>query len=316
MTEEVIKELNDRRVNKTSKILDLIENPHSRRAFAKNMGFAGLGIAGATLLGGTLTKAVAQTTSPTSTTFTATDIDVLNFALNLEYLEAEFYTVATAGRTLLQAGLVPSSAQDAPTTGGRYVQFGRSTGGNLDIGAVAQAVTRDEQSHVKALRTALGAAAINKPAINLDALGLGFRNVKEFLTLSRAFEDTGVSAYGGAAPLLSPFALKTAALIALTEAQHSGNFRIQVLSRNINVPLLDALDVIPTQKTPFFVNTMGLSIPRTPGEVLNIVYGGGTTRGGFFPNGVNASNNGVKGSNPALQTASKPPAGATPDLPS
>ena len=81
----------------------------------------------------------------------------------------------------------------------------------------------DEQTHVKLLRSALGADAVAKPAINLDALGIGFGNVKEVLTLARAFEDTGVSAYGGAAPLItSKEILATAARIALTEALHSG----------------------------------------------------------------------------------------------
>ena len=124
-----------------------------------------------------------------------TDVDVLNFALNLEYLEAEFYYVATTG-------------------GARVALDDRS-------GTVASQITIDELQHVRFLRGALGSAAIAKPAINLEALGIGFRNQKEFLTLSRAFEDVGVSAYGGAVTAISSRAiLQAAARIALTEAQH------------------------------------------------------------------------------------------------
>ena len=50
---------------------------------------------------------------------------------------------------------------------------------------------------------------------------------------------------------------------------------------------------IPTFGLPggrlFFVDGNGLSVPRTTSEVLKIVYAGGTTSGGFFPNGVNGT---------------------------
>ena len=54
---------------------------------------------------------------------------------------------------------------------------------------VARDIANEEQMHVKLLRTALGSAAVAKPAIDLAALGIGFANVTEFLTLARAFED-------------------------------------------------------------------------------------------------------------------------------
>ena len=127
-----------------------------------------------------------------------TDVDILNFALNLEYLEAEFYTVATTGRRIEDLGIGVSGVGTlGGTVGGSVVAMDNR------VMQVARDIANEEQMHVKLLRTALGSAAVAKPAINLAALGIGFANVTEFLTLARAFEDVGVTAYNGAAPLIS-----------------------------------------------------------------------------------------------------------------
>lgn len=142
----------------------------------------------------------------------------------------------------------------------------------------------------------MGSAAVAKPAINLAALGIGFNNVTEFLVLSRAFEDVGVTAYNGAAPLIgNSRVLATAAAIALTEAQHAGVLRYLVADRSIAVPQLDNLDVPPLGSPfgrTFNVFNEGLTPARTPSQVLALVYASqnpGTNRGGFFPNGVNGT---------------------------
>ena len=114
------------------------------------------------------------------------------------------------------------------------------------VSVTASQVMADEQAHVTFLRAALGAAAVARPAINLDALGIGFRSQNEFITLARAFEDVGVSAYGGAAALLSNKGILTAAArIALTEAQHASVFRLLAADARIAVPAVDGLDVPP-----------------------------------------------------------------------
>src|SRR3954451_18504552 len=89
----------------------------SRRAFARTSAAAGVGVLGASVLGGRVLSAQGLT-----------DADILNFALNLEYLEAEFYTKATTGKTIEEFGLgVSGSGASGPTTGGRKIALGAST---------------------------------------------------------------------------------------------------------------------------------------------------------------------------------------------
>ena len=143
------------------------------------------------------------------------------------------------------------------------------------------------------LRSVLGGQAIAKPAINLNALGLGFANGNEFLTLQRSIEDVGTSAYAGAARLLTnKDILEAAARILADEAYHVGNTRYQLVARGVNVPPVDAKDQPPSLSNFFPADSNALAITRTPSEVLAIVYANptpGTAGGGFFPSGVNGA---------------------------
>jgi len=287
--------------------MDKIDKSFSRRNFAKGAAAAGLGAVGTAWLGskiGLLDKvpgaAKLGLTSSTVSAQAITDADILNFALNLEYLEAEFYTVVTTGKTIEEIGIgVSGTGTPGPTTGGHKVNFreGFFWLGDLDARVtmdIAEELAYDEQQHVLLLRAALGSAAVAKPAISLDALGIGFANFREYLQLARAFEDVGVSAYAGAAPLISSKEyLQVAAQILATEALHSGNIRKQVQGHFIPTTPLDNLDVLPppSGKQWFTVNSQALAIIRTTSQVLKIVYGGGTSSGGFFPNGVNGTIN-------------------------
>ncbi len=275
-------------MSKLDQLSEIIDRPFTRRLFTKGIGLTAAGLAGATMLGGMASNAIAQSTSDrTSTSQTqVTDTDILNFALNLEYLEAEFYAVATYGATLVQLGVISQSDTTGPTTGGHMVpNFGSSP-----FAFVASALRTDEIDHVKFLRSALGANAVKKPAINLNALGYGFANTGDFLKLGRQFEDVGVSAYAGAAPLISSKTyLDAAARILATEAQHSGSVRFACVYWGVNSPAVDSQDVPPTSSKPFCVDSMALSITRTTSQVLNIVYAGHQGGGGFYPQGMNGN---------------------------
>ena len=251
----------------------------NRRAFLKGAAMTGVGLASAAMIGSKLTAK-----APPVEAAAYSDTDILNFALNLEYLEAEFYAMATYGTTLVKLGVITSADETGPTTGGaKIANFGEQ-------GTIATALRVDEIAHVKYLRTALGSQAAKKPAINLNALGYGFSSVTSWLKLARQFEDVGVSAYLGAAPLISSSAyLAAAGAILSTEAQHSGAVRMYCYAMGINSPAVDGVDVPPSSQHPFDVDANALSIPRTPAQVLNIVYAGGRCSGGFYPNGMNGT---------------------------
>jgi hypothetical protein len=269
-------------------ISDVIEHSSNRRSLLKKIGIATAATGAAMATGGL--KLSADPSSPTV-------VDVLQFALNLEYLEAEFYTTATMGKTIDEVGIgISGSGRSGPTTGWHQVSFSNST---VFTGTVASQIGNDERNHVTLLRTALSNAGIEpvaKPEINLDALGVGFANEAQFLTLARVFEDIGVSAYGGAAQLSSvtssPY-IGTAARILAAEAEHVANIRLQVARLAIATSKLDTVDIIPPPSGTYFFSidpSTGLTAIRTPGQVLYLAYNAANaTSGGFFPNGVNGN---------------------------
>jgi len=211
---------------------------------------------------------------------TRSDINTLNFALNLEYLEAEFYTYAVSGQGIEALG-ISTNGQGASgaTTGGQRVNFADPI-----LRAVAEELAFDEQQHVKLLRLVLGDKAIAKPAINLNAVGFGFANDAEYLMLSRMMEDTGVTAYTGSTHMLSRDLLTAAAGILADEAYHMGNVRLLIAQKNIPTKPVDGKDILPppSGKKFFAVDNFALALPRTMQEVLPIVRP-------FYPQGLNTA---------------------------
>ena len=160
-----------------------------------------------------------------------TDAAILTFALNLEYLEAEFYLRAATGVGLPPADIGPSPG---PVTGGSMVNFM----GNAIVKAYAIEIAQEEHKHVQFLRAALIAltgSAISRPALDLSSsfataalvagLGTGFSpyaDPNSFLLGAYIFEDVGVTAYHGAAPLIAnKVVLDKAAGILAAEAYHA-----------------------------------------------------------------------------------------------
>ncbi|HEX2607826.1 MAG TPA: ferritin-like domain-containing protein [Flavisolibacter sp.] len=138
-------------------------------------------------------------------------VDILNFALTLEYLEAEFYTKGVAA-----GGLIASE----------------------DVAGFVS-IRDHENAHVNFLKTAIsgaGGTPVTKPTFDFTA-GNGsmagpyanvFSNYDTFLAVSQAFEDTGVRAYKGqAGNLISNKTVLTAALqIHSVEARHASHVRM------------------------------------------------------------------------------------------
>ena len=147
-------------------------------------------VAGGGLLIGAvpLAAAIAQGGVPKS------DVAILNFALTLEYLEAAFYQEAVSAGRL----------------DGRAARF-------------AQVVAGHEQAHVEALQKALGAKAVKKPKFDFKGTT---RSKGKFVSTAIVLEDTGVSAYQGAAPSIkTPAILAAAGSILPIEARHAAWIR-------------------------------------------------------------------------------------------
>ncbi len=274
----------------------LIENRPVSRVTRRSF-FAGAGLAAGAIAvagcGSSSTTTIAPTTTPAPTTAPTgpSEVDVLNFALNLEYLEASFYLYITTGNGLQAADM---GSSPGAVTGGAQVTFT-----DPNVTALAQQLAADEQAHVQFLRSVItkaGATPVSMPALNLAALGT-VKDDATFLSLARQLETVGVSAYeGGISAFVSDTTgLLYAATVHDTEAQHEGNLRQFLIAKNITTSAaVDANDRPPSLTQVFNTDSNGLNTIRTPSQVLQIVYGTpgvtGTTKGGFYPNGMNNSN--------------------------
>ena len=313
-----------------------------RRSFLRAAGGATAAMGGLALLSACDTgtnDATGYVGTPTSggsgtTTTGAVDFDILNFALNLEYLEAQFYSYAVYGTGLAASLQTGTGTQGAVSTSGsnppRAVDF---TGEPL-IAQYAREIAADEIAHVAFLRTAIGANAVAQPALNISGDAAGafttaaraagvvgaagtfdpYSSPDAFLIGAYIFEDVGVTAYKGAAPLLtSKTYLEAAAGILAAEAYHAGLVRTILYARGqTNASLIqntgkisdlrDTLDGAPADDAIRGVgadddqpittgtaannyvgngnivpaNANGLAYSRTTSQVLHIVYGTAT----------------------------------------
>ena len=277
----------------------------------------GAGVAGAAFLSA-LGPIGAALVTPAAAQTAISDVDILNFALNLEYIEAEFYLRAATGQGLT-ASQITGTGTPGTVNGGSAVPF------TIPLFAeYAQNIAVDENNHVNYLRSALGSAAVARPLIDLAggfqgaavAAGIAtaaapfnpFADQVSFFLGAFIFEDVGVTAYAGAAALIQNKAyLSVAASILAVEGYHGGlirtvlgqqgfaaaydtqaiaNLRAQASKSNDDQGVL-----YPTNG---FVNIApadgnGLAFQRTTNQVVNIVTNGGMGKGGFLPNGFNGN---------------------------
>lgn len=303
-----------------------------REFFRSALGLGAMAVGGAAALG--VARPAAAQAAPS-------DADILNLALNLEYLEAQFYAFAANGAGLPADQLTGSQTQGA-VTGGRKAALSDPA-----VIQYAREIAADEAAHVATLRTALGSARVAQPAIDISvtvftaaarAAGIDltasggvfdpYANDDSFLLGAYIFEDVGVTAYKGAAPLITNVEIIDAAAgILAAEAFHAGIIRGALYRRGVDVPVIrtnadrisDARDLLdgtaaaagPPQRVadddqgisptgsgatavanivPTDAN--GIVFSRNSEQVHNIVYltRSQVTQGGFFPNGTNNPN--------------------------
>ncbi|MEI5687998.1 MULTISPECIES: ferritin-like domain-containing protein [Sphingomonas] len=237
----------------TDTILDAIADRRAeRRNFLRYAGGAAASAGALSLLAacGGDSGSGTPTPTPTATTPTlAADADVLNFALNLEYLEASFYSWAAFGQGLT-SGIVSGVGTLGSVTGGALVPFQDPI-----VAQYAREIANDEVAHVTFLRSILSSSAVAMPAINIsgDANGaftaaaraagvIGSSDVFNpyaddisFLLGAYLFEDVGVSAYKGASPLIvNKVFLEAAAGILATEGYHAGLIRSVLYRKGVD----------------------------------------------------------------------------------
>ena len=335
-------------LNTKLEIFDAIATRRNeRRSFLRFAGGSALAIGGATLLsacGSDDSKLAPSPTPGPTPTAALNDADVLNFALNLEYLEAQFYAYAAFG-VGLNASLLTGTGTQGSVTGGSQVPFTDTV-----VREYAREIAIDEVAHVAFLRSALGTAAVAQPALDISAgtaaapgaftsaaraagvIGATgvfnpYADDNSFLLGAFIFEDVGVTAYKGAAPLIANKTyLEAAAGILAAEAYHAGLIRTILYRKGLQTPnpaptlitaanqisdARDSLDGTVTNTSTGVVgdddqgitgsdatisnivptDANGLAYSRSTGQVLNIVYlnKAAVSMGGFFPAGVNGT---------------------------
>lgn len=183
----------------------------------------------------------AQSGGSTQTPSPANDLNILNYALTLELLEATFYTQGLArfsstefNQSEASRALVTASglgASDMPLSG----EVGTGLAQNLY--SYLSLIRDHEQAHVRTLTAVirrLGGTPVTAPRFQFP-----YENADQFIALAAVLENTGVSAYNGAIPMISSAALVTAsATIATVEARHAAYLnRVRGM-----VPFPDAFD--------------------------------------------------------------------------
>jgi hypothetical protein len=244
-------------MSESQEMIEVLDRRVKRREDRREFFKAALGVA-AVGAGGFAFASAAQAQA-------VTDADIFNFALNLEYLEANFYSYAVNGTPIDAAittgmGTNGYAASAVSSAGARAVTFTDPV-----VRQYAREIAVDEIAHVRFLRTTLGAAAVAQPQIDVGtspngafsnaarAAGLvgpgvafdAYASDEAFLLGAFVFEDVGVTAYKGASPLISnPVFLEAAAGILEVEAYHAAIVRTVLFSKGLAQPAAAPLQLI------------------------------------------------------------------------
>ncbi len=181
----------------------MIRDPASRRSFLKSAG--GVGVAGAFSL---FVAACGEDEQPTPETATSNDLDIVNYALGLEYLEQDFYRAVIAANIL--------------------------SGRELEL---AKRIESNETEHVKALEAAaktLDGEPVARVETDFSKVLSGGR--RKVLRTAATLEGTGAAAYLGQARFIeSKEVLASALSIHTVEGRHAA-----VLNRIVGRPISPA----------------------------------------------------------------------------
>ena len=296
----------------------------NRRHFMAALGMTGVAAGAGMMSGCSTSNSVAVTTASTA------QIDMLNFALNVKYLQATFYSFIAKGTDLTGSAVTNSG----PITGGTAaLSFAGITGvtNAQQITDMLNEIYYDEKNHVSTLMSLLGISAVFRPAINLG--GFGTITATNALSIARLLEDVGVTVYAGIIGSLSSSDITLLGQIMGADSLHAGILRLTALQNPTIAAYIkaDTLDVAPfdpgvaatsaagpNASGGFFATAgattattaypAGFAFTRTISQALAILFGTetatgsttsvtvaaiGTTSGGFFPNGVNGNLNKV-----------------------
>ena len=281
------------------KLKELVDRAVSRRKFVVGAGAVAGATAALTITGcgGGSSSNPTPIPTPTPVAPTPTDNDVLNYALNLEYLEAQFYLYAATGVGLtaadISAGASSSFTKVGTVTTGNAAMVSGLTPAQQEI---INEIAFEERAHVRFLRAALGANAVPMPDIDLSffgplAVAAGittasaaafnpFASFDDFLVGAFIFEDVGVTAYSGAAGLISAAGvqaglLTAAAGILAVEAYHAGYVRTALTGRAIAAGSAAAYPYLPAANKVEALRAMltvgDTAAPSTSGSVETLL---------------------------------------------
>jgi rubrerythrin len=198
--------------------IDGLEAGDTRLSFLKKVGVGTAGVVGGGALLSTLAPSAFAAGRPPSA-FGAGDIGIANYALTLEYLEAEFYKEAAA----------------------------RITFTNPALRGFAATVAKDEAAHVAALKGVLGSKAVKSPSFNF---GKATTDEATFAATAKVLENTGVGAYFGQGfNIKSAKILKFAISVLTVEARHAGAIGILLDASGAGISPSGAFDKPVTAST-------------------------------------------------------------------